>query len=58
MAAGNSIEGNLIADSPTGIEFMGTDSFFSNNRVFDATSSQEYVNSGGQTDGGGNLSAP
>lgn len=50
----NIIEENLVTDSTNGIRFFTTGNFYANNRASGNTTN--YVNTAGQTSGGGNYS--
>jgi len=50
----NAIEENLVTGSPAGFDFVKCDNFYANNRA--AGNGTDYVNTGCQTDGGGNVS--
>jgi len=50
----NAIEENLVTGSPVGFDFIKCDNFYANNRA--AGNGSDYVNTGCQTDGGGNVS--
>jgi parallel beta-helix repeat protein len=53
--SGNSLEQNLLTNSAgNGINFGGTPNFYANNRAHGHTTA--FVNTAGQTDGGGNVS--
>jgi parallel beta-helix repeat protein len=49
----NAIEQNLVTDSAVGFDFMKCGNFYANNRS--AGNGSDYVNTGCQTDGGGNV---